>query len=60
MWKLDNNNIVETKVNLLKKHKNKKFNFLEIMEYANDNNREIYIDAITPIIADKLNKTIRF
>lgn len=60
MWKLDNNDIVETKVNLLKKHKNKNFNFLEIMEYANDNNREIYIDAITPIIADKLNKTIRF
>lgn len=60
MWRLENNDIIETKVNLLKKNKNKNLNFFEIMEYANDNNREIYIDAITPIVADKLNKTIRF
>lgn len=60
MWKLENNDIIETKVNLLKKNKDNNLNFFEIMEYANDSNREIYIDAITPIVADKLNKTIRF
>lgn len=61
-WKtmMDNKNIKTTYYASLSERKVQEMDFLQIVETANYLNKEIYLDSLTPAIADKINKIIHF
>ena len=61
-WKtmMDNKNIKTTYYASLSERKVQEMDFLQIVETANYLNKEIYLDSLTPAVADKINKIIHF
>lgn len=59
-WKIDNKNVKTEYYASMVETKTPNLDFLQMLDTATYLNREIYIDSLTPAVADKVNKILYF